>query len=82
LLIQEPFHAFHNDLDYVRKFLHATRIGDLRENDRLLRSSVDDDFDKLRETARKMVRGRRIALSVRFAAVDLNAMFECNVLQN
>ncbi|XP_064620967.1 acyl-CoA Delta-6 desaturase-like [Lineus longissimus] len=50
----EPFHAFHNDLNYVTKFLKAVRVGVLRDADKSLRSSVDQDFDQLRETARKM----------------------------
>ncbi len=54
---QEAFRAFHNDLDFVKKHLHAIHLGNLREDEAT--SSNDEeirrDFEELRQTATKMV---------------------------
>ncbi|XP_064646579.1 acyl-CoA 6-desaturase-like [Lineus longissimus] len=50
----EPFHAFHNDVKQVSKYLTAIKVGDLPVQEAKQRSTIDEDFDKMRETAKKM----------------------------
>jgi CRISPR/Cas system CMR-associated protein Cmr5 small subunit len=56
---QEAFHAFHNDINHVSKYLTAINIGDLKVEETKKRPTIVEDFDKLRETTKKMVGVRK-----------------------
>jgi fatty acid desaturase 2 (delta-6 desaturase) len=49
----DAFRAFHNDLDFVRKYMKCIHIGSLKESQKAV-LPVDKDFRELRETAEKM----------------------------
>jgi hypothetical protein len=55
--LQEAFKAFHKDLNHVKKFLKPIHLGDLDQkskcNDQA--KSLKEDFEELRNTAKKMV---------------------------
>ena len=52
--LQEAFTAFHNDEQYVRKFMKAIHIGQIGKEHEECKDVVKD-FAELRKTAEKMV---------------------------
>ena len=61
-LFQEAFRAFHNNPAFVRKYMHAIHIGRVRndepseaEPEAKRAVEIKQDFEKLRQTAHKMV---------------------------
>lgn len=51
---QDAFRAFHNDLDFVKKYMKSIHIGSLKKS-QLDVKPVDKDFRELRDIAEKMV---------------------------
>uniref|UniRef100_A0A0B7AC53 Cytochrome b5 heme-binding domain-containing protein n=1 Tax=Arion vulgaris TaxID=1028688 RepID=A0A0B7AC53_9EUPU len=49
----DAFRAFHNDLNFVRKYMKPIHIGSLKESQQKV-IPIDRDFRELRETAEKM----------------------------
>ncbi|KAH9524057.1 Acyl-CoA 6-desaturase [Bulinus truncatus] len=49
----DAFKAFHNDLNFIKKYMKAIHIGTLKDSQRVV-SPIEQDFRELRETAEKM----------------------------
>ncbi|XP_055869418.1 acyl-CoA 6-desaturase-like isoform X2 [Biomphalaria glabrata] len=49
----DAFKAFHNDLNFVKKYMKAIHIGTLKDSQHVV-SPIEQDFRELRETAEKM----------------------------
>ncbi|XP_005090573.1 acyl-CoA (8-3)-desaturase isoform X1 [Aplysia californica] len=49
----DAFKAFHNDLNFVKKYMKAIHIGTLKETQKEVKP-IEEDFRQLRQTAEKM----------------------------
>lgn len=56
ILFQEAFRAFHNDQDFVRKFMKTLHVGNIGQTEQDKDLEMKKDFEELRQTAHKMVR--------------------------
>ena len=55
-VLQEAFTAFHNDVDYVKKYMSAIRLGRVAPTETVTdEKELQKDFAELRQTVQKMV---------------------------